>query len=675
MRIIALFIVFANATMLFGQGNVFTSHDIFKLKHIGEIAISPDGKQIAYTVATGRPFSDKAGSSYKELFVLDVASGEAKSHYNKKKSFNHLAWTPDSKSITFLAKWFEAKKKQVYTFDLSLDSATQVTNSATSIQSYEWNPKNTSIAYIASVSDTSRKSWVDAGFNAEIYEEEIPEKNLYLYDLKTKETSQLTNGIAVYIAKWNPAGELLAAQISEKNLIDYKYMFSKIQIINPKTKEVNILVNNPGKLGQFAWAPDGKRLAFISGIDINDPNAGSLYVAKVPNKKDFSQLRNYSTDFEGSVTHVEWGDASTLIYSADESVDATLSKRSLDQDKVEKLIEGGELVFRGFYINGGILALSGNTAKNPGDLFTLNLTDKKLEKRTDINPWVAKKKLGKQEKLSYTSRDGKKIEGVLIYPVGYKKGTKYPLINYIHGGPEACEKNGWATYYSKWGQVAAGKGYFVYMPNYRGSTGRGVAFSKADQGDMGDEEFNDVLDGIDYLINKGMVDKARVGIGGGSYGGYFAGWGATKHSSRFACAVSFVGISDQVSKRYTTDIPFESYYSHWTFWTHEKFDLVFDRSPIKYAKDSQTATLILHGKEDPRVHPSQSLELYRALKMHGKAPVRLVWYPGEGHGNRKNPARLDYNLRTFEWFDYYLQSDKDKTKKPSKDLDYGVEIE
>ena len=213
------------------------------------------------------------------------------------------------------------------------------------------------------------------------------------------------------------------------------------------------------------------------------------------------------------------------------------------------------------------------------------------------------------------------------------------------------------------------------MPNYRGSSGRGVGFSKADQGDMGDEEFNDVIDGIDYLINKGMVDKARVGIGGGSYGGYFSGWGATKHTSRFAAAVAFVGISDQVSKRYTTDIPWESYYSHWTFWTYEKFDLVFDRSPIKYANGSQTATLILHGKEDPRVHPSQSLELYRALKMHGKAPVRLVWYPGEGHGNRKNPARLDYNLRTLEWFDYYLKSDNDKTRKPSKDLDYGVEID
>jgi len=431
MRILALLILVANTTVLLGQESVFTSHDIFKMKHVGNIAVSPDGKQVAYTIATGRDFSEKTGPSYKELFVLDVSTGEIKSHYNKKKSFHHLGWTPDSKSLTFLAKWFNAKKTQIYTFDLGMDSATQVTNSVTSVQDFDWNPNNTSIAYISSVSDTSRNAWKDKGFNAEIYEEEVPEKNLYLYEFASKSTAQLTKGIAVYSVQWNPAGDLIAAKISTKNLIDYKYMFSKIQIINPKTKEVKLLVNNPGKLGGLAWSPDGKRIAFISGVDINDPVNGSLYIAKVPNKKDFSQLINYSREFEGSVTHVEWSDANTVIYSADESVDVTLNMRAIDEDKIENLIEGKGLVFSGFYLNNGTIALNGNTWENPGDLFTIDLTKKKLVQRTDINPWVKDKKLGKQEKLSYTSRDSKKIEGVLIYPVDYKEGTKYPLINYM----------------------------------------------------------------------------------------------------------------------------------------------------------------------------------------------------------------------------------------------------
>jgi dipeptidyl aminopeptidase/acylaminoacyl peptidase len=263
---------------------------------------------------------------------------------------------------------------------------------------------------------------------------------------------------------------------------------------------------------------------------------------------------------------------------------------------------------------------------------------------------------------------------VLLYPLNFKEGERYPLIVYIHGGPESCVKNGWSTNYNMWGQVAAAKDYFVFMPNYRASSGRNEEFSRMDFGDLADEEFNDVLDGIDFLIDKGWVDKNKVGIGGGSYGGYFSGWAATKHTDRFAAAVSFVGVSNQISKRNTTDIPYEDYYVHWGIWTHEDYELVYDRSPVKYAHQSKTPTLILHGKDDPRVHPSQSLELYRALKTHGKAPVRLVWYPGQGHGNTKNTSKLDYNLRTMEWFDYYLKSNKPKDKMPDKWLNIDPDV-
>ena len=188
-------------------------------------------------------------------------------------------------------------------------------------------------------------------------------------------------------------------------------------------------------------------------------------------------------------------------------------------------------------------------------------------------------------------------------------------------------------------------------------------------GDLVGGEFNDVIDGIDYLIAKGLVDKDKVGIGGGSYGGYFSAWAATRFTDRFTAAVVFVGIGNQVSKRFTTDIPYEDYLVHWGFWTYENEDLVWERSPVRYVKGSTTSTLILGGKNDARVHPSQSLELYRGLKLHGTAPVRLVRYPGEAHGNRKNTSRLDYSLRTMRWFEYYLQSDEPKNEMPNKYLE------
>lgn len=208
------------------------------------------------------------------------------------------------------------------------------------------------------------------------------------------------------------------------------------------------------------------------------------------------------------------------------------------------------------------------------------------------------------------------------------------------------------------------KGFFVFYPNYRASSGRGVDFSMAGRGDLVGKEFEDVIDGIDYLIELGLVDANKVGIGGGSYGGYFSAWGATKYSHRFNAAVVFVGVSNQISKAHTTDIPYEDYYVHWGIWPYEDFQRYLDASPVAFAQNSKTPTLILHGKEDPRVHPAQSLELYRTLKLHGKAPVRFVMYPGEGHGNRKNTSRYDYLVRTLQWFEYYLNSDNPKDKMP-----------
>ena len=336
-----------------------------------------------------------------------------------------------------------------------------------------------------------------------------------------------------------------------------------------------------------------------------------------------------------------------------------------------KLISPGDVVFNGFHHVDGVVAFAGNTPSHPSELFVLNAENQKLERKTHHNKWLADIKLAQQRKFEYKARDGKRIEGVLLYPLNYEEGKDYPLINYIHGGPEAAVQNGWTTNYSTWGQVAAARDYFVFLPNYRASSGRGVDFTMAGYGDLVGTEYDDVLDGIDRLIDKGYVDPEKVGIGGGSYGGYFSAWSATKHTERFAASVVFVGIANQISKRNTTDIPYEDYHVHWGFWTHEDWQRIYDASPVKYAHQSKTPTLVLHGSDDPRVHPSQSLELYRSLKLHGEAPVRLVWYNKEGHGNRINLNRYDYMIRTMEWFDYYLKSDQPKDKKPPKYPEYG----
>jgi dipeptidyl aminopeptidase/acylaminoacyl peptidase len=197
----------------------------------------------------------------------------------------------------------------------------------------------------------------------------------------------------------------------------------------------------------------------------------------------------------------------------------------------------------------------------------------------------------------------------------------------------------------------------VFLPNYRGSTAYGTAFSKEHQGDYAGKEFDDLVDGKRALVAQGITDPLRTGITGGSYGGFASAWGATRYSQEYAASVMFVGISNNLSKFGTTDIPNEMYLVHELKWPWEEWDRLLQRSPIYYAGQAETPLLIMHGAEDTRVSPTQSYELYRNIKVRKPdTPVRLVLFPGEGHGNQKAAARYDYNLRMLDWFDTYLKT-------------------
>jgi dipeptidyl aminopeptidase/acylaminoacyl peptidase len=209
--------------------------------------------------------------------------------------------------------------------------------------------------------------------------------------------------------------------------------------------------------------------------------------------------------------------------------------------------------------------------------------------------------------------------------------------------------------YSRPAQSLASQGYLVAYPNYRGSTGRGVAFSKMGQHDYAAAEFDDIVDAKQHLVELGLADAGKTGITGGSYGGYASMWAASALSEHFAAAVAFVGISDQISKFGTTDIPNEMYNVHARAWPWEDWDWMLKRSPVYHADKVRTPLLIMHGAKDPRVHPSQSLEMYRHVKVRTDTPVRLVYYPGEGHGNRNTAAQYDYGLRLERWMNHYLK--------------------
>ena len=239
--------------------------------------------------------------------------------------------------------------------------------------------------------------------------------------------------------------------------------------------------------------------------------------------------------------------------------------------------------------DGTVISLSGHTPTHPPEVFSI-ATAGAASPATDARQSLARPKCDSRGRRpsSGTARDGLQLQGVLIYPLNYVAGRRYPLIMSVHGGPESHEPNGWLTSYSRPGQVAAARGFAVFYPNYRGSTGRGVDFSKLGQADAAGKEFDDLIDGIDHLVASGLVDTERVGITGGSYGGYASAWGATYYSERFAASVMFVGISDNVSKLGTTDIPEEMYLVHHRKRLWEDWDYFLERSPIRHVQKNRT---------------------------------------------------------------------------------------
>ncbi|MEO1369377.1 MAG: S9 family peptidase [Acidobacteriota bacterium] len=303
-------------------------------------------------------------------------------------------------------------------------------------------------------------------------------------------------------------------------------------------------------------------------------------------------------------------------------------------------------------VDGTVVAL-GQTPGHPNEVFSLE-PGGRPKRLTNSNPWLADVKLAKQEVISWTASDGLEIEGVLMHPLDGRKPA--PLLLMVHGGPEANDANGWLSSYSRPGQVAAARGYAVLYPNYRGSTGRGVEFSELGQSDAAGAEFRDLVEAVDHLAEVGVADKERVGITGGSYGGYATAWGSTFYTDYFKAGVMFVGISNKSSKGFTTDIPQEDVLVHTRFDAWEKWQFGLDRSPIYHAEKSKTPLLIAHGQSDTRVHPSQSLQFYRALKLMGKT-VRYIRYPGEPHGNRRAASRDDYARRLLRWMDHYVMDD------------------
>jgi dipeptidyl aminopeptidase/acylaminoacyl peptidase len=424
-------------------------------------------------------------------------------------------------------------------------------------------------------------------------------------------------------------------------------MYSAIYSITTDATELRPLTKTAGKLGALAWSPDGSQLAFLGAADIHDSLAGIVYVVPAAG----GEAKPLTATLEATGTAIDWKDPDTIVLLAEQGTKTTISLVSTSGITTTTL---GPICHDLSVGPRGLIACAADTSTHPREVFTGKL-GKSLTRITVSNPTLMTRKFGEQSVVRWKAEDGLELDGVLIKPVDYQAGTRYPLAVLPHGGPEGVSLDGWTTRATYPAQLFATRGYVVFMPNYRGSAGRGTKFATADHKDLGGKEFTDVLTGIDKLAADGLIDPNRVGMGGWSYGGYFSGLAATTYSDRFKAAMIAAAITNWVSFTGTTEIEHENSLVHWNLWPWDDMTLAWERSPLAHIEGAKTAALIVHGAADTRVPTGQSTELYRALK-HLGVPTQLVMYPREGHGISENVHGLDFANRFLDWFDLHVKN-------------------
>lgn len=663
----ALLVVGLMPAVAFAQ-EALSPLQVAQIEQVASAAISPDGQHVAYTVSIPADPREGNDPNTQRLHIANAANGEIVASFTE-AGVASVSFRPQHGTVTFLASLTEGEPRGLYEMAVTGGSPTRIAGHSANMLSYTWSPSGEHVAFVASEQLDAPTS--PFSYRPTFYEENQAQRRAFVQRLADGTTTEFAAEGSFYEMAFSPDGSRLAAAVAPTPSVDDSFMAKRVTLFNAETGAVTGHIDNAGKLGQITWSPDGQRLALRAGNSINDPIDGRIMVVSA----DGGTPQNIWPEFEGKFEQIAWTGDDTIHVLVSESAEKAFGTIRPDGSGFERVVPTEVANWLSFDASDdGTVAFVANTAEHPNELFVM-ARGAEPTRLTTSNAWLANVPMGEQRVVRHPARDGAfEPEGVLILPVGFQEGTPVPMIVVVHGGPEAHYSNGWLTAYQMPGQMAAGRGYAVFYPNYRGSTGRGLAFIKSSQADLAGAEFDDIVDGVDYLIEQGIADAERIGVTGGSYGGYATAWMSTRYSERFAAGVMFVGISNNLSKWGTSDIPDELYlvHSRERMWENdEKWMDYLRRSPIYHVENAQTPLLIMHGAEDTRVHPAQSMELYRHIKVRRPdTPVRLIYYPGEGHGNVRAASRLDYTLRMMGWFDSYLMGDGEM---PSLDIELPTE--
>ena len=634
-----------------------------KLKAVGSPRVSPDGKRVVYTV------SDAAMTADKSEYVSQIWLGTIATKQNVQltfgdKSSTNPKWSPDGNWIAFTSNRKD-NKSNLYLLNLNGGEAEPLTDVKTGVTNFAWSPDGKSIAFRMADAKTEEEEKNDKARNDFRWvDENIKMSRLYVISLQKdangkREPRKLTTAnYNVDDFDWSADGTHIAfGHTKSPNANDWTT--SDVSIVDVASGQVTVLANTPAAESSPLYSPDGKSIAVL--VSDNPPRwAQTVLIDIFP--ASGGAPKAIAASYDSSPGIAGWSaDGKRLYFAEPKGTGVQVYAVDVAANRIDE-IKSTPAVYNALTLNqtGNMFAFVRQTSDTPGDVYVASVSDFAPVQISRVNADVKLPPVGRTEVIRWKSKDGKDVEGLLTYPVGYQAGQRVPLILNIHGGPAGVFLQ---TYLGGRGvyplATFSARGYAILRPNPRGSSGYGAEFRRANEKDWGMGDYQDLMTGVDRVIEMGVADPERLGVMGWSYGGFMTSWVVTQ-TKRFKAASAGAPVTNLMSFNGTADIPsFVPDYFGAQSW--DAMDLYQKHSPMFNVKGVSTPTMIQHGEADVRVPISQGYEFYNALKTQG-VPTRMIVLPRQPHGPTEPKMQLVVMQANLDWFEKYIGSKRETSR-------------
>jgi dipeptidyl aminopeptidase/acylaminoacyl peptidase len=670
MRRLLLFVCLS--TLAFAQRRGITAEDYLAFENAGDPQFSPDGKWIAYTVTT---VDTKANRRKSEIFITSTERTQTAMPFaGESASSSSPRWSPDGKYVAFLSAR-DAGKTQIWLLATNGGEARRLTNLENGVSNIEWSPDSTHLVALtrtgpppSKASDVRHYTHISYKFNDTGWFDE-KRSHIVVIDAATGAAKQITDGNDWNDTDphWSPDSSRIAF-VSDRTGHEFDGSHnSDVWVIaatagggSNTSGELKKISDHEGPDRSPRWSPDGKQIAFLGSADEED--SAKIYVAPSEGSKPSQAV---AKNIDQVISELNWAEHGKAIYFGSGVKGEThLFRIDAANGAIEQMTTGARNV-HAVALNDktGKIAYLSNDFEHLDDLYIRDDPKGSERQLSHLNSALwSKVDLAKVERVPYKAADGWAIDGFLVKPIGWQSGKKYPMVLSIHGGPAGMYGVDWYQEF----QVYAARGWAVFFCNPRGSTGYGQAFQRGVAHEWGGKAYTDIMTGVEEVLRRNSwVDRDKLGVTGGSYGGFMTNWIETQ-TNLFKAAVTLRSISNFVSDDGTRD----GAYGHERDFGGDIFhnyDEYWKYSPLRLVANVKTPTLVLHSDNDFRVPIEQGEQWFRALQ-HYHVTSEIVMFPRENHNLTRTgePKHLVESMNwQIYWFDRFLNGNEN-AKRPTE---------